>query len=193
MVNRRRMPFKFLFLLIAGTALYAQIGTTPVDRPRWVLNQTLGPASLVGGLFSSGLSTWRDRPEEYNTHWSGFGQRYGLRLTGIAAQNVMEAGLGALINEDPRYVKQGGAFKQRLASTFRQTVLAKRTDGVYAPAYARYAAITGANFLSNSWRPDTDATVSSAFIRTGYGFLGRLAGNAFTEFAGDAWHRLFGR
>ena len=181
----------FLFFLVLP-ALHSEPGDGLLDRKSWVLNQTLGPASLAGGLFSSGFSTWRDKPVEYDTHWKGFGQRYGMRLTGIATQNMMEAGLGAMLHEDPRYKKASGSFKSRLFSTLKQTAMVQRTDGTYGPAYARYAAISGSNFLSNSWRPDSEATVSSAILRTGYGFLGRLAGNAFSEFGSDAW-RLFRR
>ena len=168
----------------------AQPDDSKLDRKAWVLNSTLGPASLTGGLFSSALGTWRGTPSEYDTHWPGYGQRYGMRMTGIATQNVMEAGLGAIWGEDPRYHKAEGSFKHRVVSAFKQTALAQRADGSYVPAYARYAAITGGNFLSNSWRADSEAKVSSALLRTGYGFLGRLAGNAFAEFSGDAWRAL---
>ncbi len=182
----RNILFSFLIL----PTLHSQPVGPELDRKAWVLKQTLGPASLTGGLFSSGLSTWRDRPVEYDTHWKGFGQRYGMRLAGVATQNVMEAGLGAVLHEDPRYKKASGGFKARLASTLKQTVMVQRADGTYGPAFARYAAISGSNFLSNSWRPDSEATVSGAISRTGYGFLGRLAGNAFAEFSGEAWRRI---
>lgn len=177
-------------IFVLAATVYAQADTEPVNRKKWVLRSTLGPASLTGGLFSSGISTWRGKPEEYDTHWTGFGQRYGMRMTGIATQNVLEAGLGAIWNEDPRYKKSNGRFKARVWSTIQQTVMAQRADGSLQPAYARYAAITGGNFISNAWRPDSGATVQGAIIRTGYGFLGRLAGNAFTEFSGDAWRKI---
>ncbi len=180
-----------LCLLLASVFVEASGG--PLDRKRWVLNQTVGPASLAGGVFSAGLSTWRGNPVEYDTHWKGFGQRYGMRLTGVATQNVMEAALGAALSEDPRYKKASGPLKSRLLSALKQTALVQRSDGTYGPAYARYAAISGGNFLSNAWRADSEATVSGALLRTGYGFLGRLAGNAFAEFSGDAWRRLRGR
>lgn len=183
------MRYLFLICLILPS-LSAQPVVPELDRKAWVLKQTLGPASLTGGLFSSGLGTWRHRPVEYDTHWRGFGQRYGMRLTGVATQNVMEAGLGAVLHEDPRYKKASGGFKARLASALKQTVMVQRSDGTYGPAYARYAAISGANFVSNAWRPDSEATVSGALSRTGYGFLGRLAGNAFAEFGGEAWRRI---
>lgn len=183
------MRYIFLTCLVLP-ALHSQPVGTELDRKTWVLQQTLGPASLAGGVFSSGLGTWRDRPVEYGTNWKGFGQRYGLRLTGVATQNVMEAGLGAMLHEDPRYKKSTGGFKARLASALKQTVMVQRADGTYGPAYARYAAISGGNFVSNAWRPDSEATVSGAITRTGYGFLGRLAGNAFAEFGGEAWRRI---
>jgi hypothetical protein len=179
-----------LLIVLVVPALSGQAGPGELDRKAWVLKQTLGPASLAGGVFSAGLGTWRDRPVEYGTNWGGFGQRYGLRLTGVATQNVLEAGLGAALDEDPRYKKATGGFKARLASTLKQTVLVQREDGSYGPAFARYAAITGGNFVSNAWRPDSEATVNGALSRTGYGFLGRLAGNAFAEFGGELWKRI---
>ena len=186
---RQLLPFPKLLVCLPflTMALFGQTMDPPLDRKAWVVNQTLGPASLAGGLFSSGLSTWRDKPVEYDTHWTGFGQRYGMRMTGIATQNIMEASLGAMIHEDPRYRKAGGSVKHRLVSVMKQTALAQRSDGTYTPAYARYAAITGGNFLSNAWRPDSEATASGAILRTGYGFLGRMAGNAFGEFGSDLW------
>jgi hypothetical protein len=126
-----------------------------LDRKDWVLKQTIGPASLAGGVFSAGWGTWRGRPVEYESNWRGFGQRYGMRLTGVATQNVLEAGLGAVLHEDPRYKKSTGDFKARLGSTLKQTFLVQREDGRYGAAYARYAAIGGGNFITNAWRPDS--------------------------------------
>lgn len=53
------------------------------------------------------------------------------------------------------------------------------------PAYARYVAIPGSNFLSNTWRAYSEATVGRAFVRTGFGFLGRAGSNTFHEFWPD--------
>jgi hypothetical protein len=69
------------------------------------VESTVGPASLAGGLFSAGFGTLVDVPREYGSHWEGFGKRYGMRFTGIATGNIMEAGLGAIWREDPRYVR----------------------------------------------------------------------------------------
>src|SRR5205823_8831707 len=73
------------------------------DRMKWVAASTVGPATLAGGAVSAGWGTLLNSPSEYGTHWGGFGKRYGMRLTGVASSNLMEAGLGAAWNEDPRY------------------------------------------------------------------------------------------
>lgn len=183
------MRYIFLTCLLAS-CLLGQPAGGELDRKDWVLKQTIGPASLAGGVFSAGWGTWRGRPVEYESNWRGFGQRYGMRLTGVATQNVLEAGLGAVLHEDPRYKKSTGDFKARLGSTLKQTFLVQREDGRYRAAYARYAAIGGGNFITNAWRPDSVATVQGAVTRTGFGFLGRWAGNVVAEFGGEAWKRV---
>src|SRR5205814_7464677 len=105
-----------------------------------------GPASLAGGTVSAGFGTLINLPSEYKTHWSGFGQRYGMRLTGTATSNVMEGGMGAIWREDPRYSRAPGEpFRTRIGHIAKMTLL----DNNSRPAYARYIATTGNNFLSN--------------------------------------------
>ena len=76
---------------------------TGQQRIQWVVRGTIGPENLAGGLFSAGWGTLFDSPQVYGTHWQGFGDRYGMRLTGIAVSNTMEASLGAFWHENPRY------------------------------------------------------------------------------------------
>ena len=103
----------------------------------------------------------------------------------------MEAGLGAIWGEDPRYVRASGeGFGGRLGHVVKMAFLAQNRDGHTMPAFARYAAITGSSYLSNTWRVDSDATVGRATIRVGLGFLGRIAGNAWDEFWPDVKGRL---
>ncbi|HEY7615282.1 MAG TPA: hypothetical protein VH744_00625, partial [Terriglobales bacterium] len=78
---------------------------TGEQRFRWFVNNTVGPASLGAGILSAGLGTARNNPEEYGPTWEGFGKRYGMRLTGVSTGNAMEAGLGSLWGEDPRYFR----------------------------------------------------------------------------------------
>ncbi len=164
------------------------------QRFKWFVKSTVGPESLAAGIFSAGFGTALDRPKEYGPHWEGFGKRYGMRLTGVSTGNAMEAGFGSLWGEDPRYFRATGEpFKGRLKNVVVMTFAARRTDGNLAPAYARYLGNAGNNFLSNTWRADSESGVGNAFARIALGFAGKMGGNAFEEFWPDARKYIFRR
>lgn len=158
------------------------------------MTSTVGPESLTAGLFTAGFSTALNHPREYGPHWDGFGKRYGMRLTGIATSNAIEAELGSLWGEDPRYFDSPDrGFGGRVKHAFVMTFAAYRPDGRLAPAYARFVAIPANNFISNSWRADSEANTSNALARTGWGFLGRLGSNTFNEFWPTVQRHVFHR
>jgi len=155
---------------------------------------TINLPSFGAGLLSSGMGTYLDQPREYGTSLKGFGKRFGMRLSGVAVSNTMEAGLGAVWGEDPRYLRAADqSFSHRIGHVVKMTFMAPNRDGRIVPAYARYAAIGGSNALSNAWRADSDATVDHTVIRIGLGFLGRMSSNAFYEFWPDVKDRFLKR
>jgi hypothetical protein len=165
---------------------------TARQRLRWFITDTAGPQHLLGGVFTSAFGTAVDRPKEYGSSWDGFGERFGIRLSGVSVSNAMEASIGSVWGEDPRYFAVPQMpFKARWKNVVRQTFVARRQDGSYSPAYARYIAFTGNNFLSNTWRADSEANTHDAIIRTGEGFAGRMAANAFEEFWPSIKGKLF--
>jgi len=167
---------------------------TARQRLRWFITEPIMPSHLFGGAISSALGTAVDRPKEYGPHWDGFADRFGMRLPSIVVGNAMEASLGSITREDPRYFRvPQAAFGARVKSVIKQTFEARRPDGDYAPAYARYAAYTGSNFLSNEWRVRSESNTHDALLRSGEGFLGKMAGNAFAEFWPDVERRLLRR
>lgn len=167
---------------------------TTHERFQWALEQTIGPEHIVSGFFVAGFGTARDAPHEYRGTWAGFGKRFASREASVTLSNTMEAGLGAFWGEDPRYFRDAGLpFGHRIANVVKQTFLARRTDGEFHLAFARYGAITGSNFISNSWRPGSESDTSHALSRTGFGFLGRFGSNAWDEFWPDAKQRIFHR
>jgi hypothetical protein len=167
---------------------------TPEQRLGWILKSTLGPKNLIAGVFVSGLNTWRNEPPEYGPHWEGYGKRYGLRLTVGGTSNVIEAGLGSIWGEDPRYKRaEGQPVGRRVLHVFTSTFVTHNRQGDPMPAYARYIAVPGGNLVSNLWRPDSQATVGDAFGRVGFGFLSRIIGNAFSEFLPDLREHAFQR
>lgn len=201
-----RLVLTALLSLLLGTSLAAQnaapgseqvpdvpqtktgyVPITPKQRLTWFVRSTAGPESLLlAGPISAGWGTAFDHPKEYNTSWEGFGQRYGMRLTGISTGNAMEASLGAIWGEDPRYFRtQNEAFKKRVVNVVDLTFRAYRPDGERHFAYARMAGNVGNNFLSNTWRVPSDSDWQSALIRIAEGIGGKAVGNAASEFLPD--------
>lgn len=175
---------------IAAQAPYEPI--TGKQRVEWAALQTFGPESLLVGIWTAGIGTARNKPEEYGPHWEGFGKRYAMRFGGVAASNTIEAGLGALWGEDPRYVRNANLpFKKRIGNIFLMSFASRNRSGNLMPAYARYIAIPGNNFLANTWRVHSESTTDEALIRTGYGVLAEVSSNAWNEFWPDVKRIVF--
>jgi hypothetical protein len=145
--------------------------------------ENLGPGALAENVLIGAAETLANAPKEYGPHWAGFGKRTGMVTANYGVQSLMEGGLGSIWGEDPRYDRtQGLHFGARLGHVVKMTFLARDRAGKTMPAWSRYIAIPAMNFLSNEWIPDSQATVSSAAVRSGLGFASRMAENAFKEF-----------
>jgi len=167
---------------------------TATQRAQWAVSNTLGPQAIIGVAFGAGLGTWRDKPTEFGSHWDGFGKRVGADRTGAAVSHTMEAGLGAIWSEDPRYFRDAGApFKNRLGHVFKMTFLARNRDGDLMPAYARFIAIPSSSALAGIWRSESERSVGNVGARIGLGVLGRMGTDAFTEFWPDLRQLIFRR
>jgi len=164
---------------------------TGKQRLRWFVGSTIGPETVAVGVFGAGIDTARNQPKEYGGSWLGFGQRYGMRLTGIATSNAMEAALGAAWGEDPRYFRSyGQPLKGRVLHVVIFSFTAHDRGGHLRPAYARYIAAVGSNFLSNTWRADSEAMTERALSRTAWQFATLVGKNAFTELWPDLRRRV---
>jgi hypothetical protein len=169
---------------------------TPItgkQRLAWFVNSTAGPESLfLSGPISAGWGTLFHSPEEYPPTWEGFGQRYGMRLTGVSTGNAITAASGAIWGEDPRYFPlEQATFKQHVWQVVKLSFMSRYSDGEYHFGYAKLAGNVGNNFLSNTWRVPSESTAGQASLRCVYGVLGRMAGNAFSEFWPQVKTRVF--
>src|SRR4051812_21316676 len=84
---------------------------TPItagQRLRWIVNGTLGAPNLAAGVVLAAVSTASNSPKEYGSHWAGFGKRYGMRLSTGATSQMLEASIGSMWGEDPRYFRTTG-------------------------------------------------------------------------------------
>src|SRR5207248_11447 len=101
--------------------------------------------------------------------------------------NTIEAGLGAIWGEEPRYIRSGRQGLWRRARYAMKTVLlAQRRDGHLAPAWGRYAGNVVNNIIENAWLPPSVTTADQTVARSVSGWVGRLAGNLWEEFWPDA-------
>jgi len=100
--------------------------------------------------------------------------------------------MGVIWKEDPRYFpSQNRAFGARVKHVIATTFTAPGSGGHYRPAYARFAANAGNNFLSNLWRVESENKASDAAIRMIWGVTGRMGANAFAEFWPDVRKKIF--
>jgi hypothetical protein len=165
---------------------------TAKDRLHWLVGSSVGPQNMFGRAISAGWNTMLNSPVEYGPHWEGFGKRYGMSYTGVVTSNVMEASIGALWDEDPGYHPvPGQPFGKRLKHILKFTLVTENRRGHTVLAYARYTAYVGNNFLSNTWRADSEATTEAAAVRVGLAFFGRFSGNTWNEFWPDVRRKLF--
>ena len=156
------------------------------------MSNTFGPNNLAGGIFLSAFGTALNRPKEYQPHWGGFGDRYGMLRTSVITGNAIEAGVGLIFREDPRYFRvPDQPVRARVGNVLWLTIAARGGHRNLGPAYARYMAIVGNNFLSNTWRVHSEANARDALLRTSEGFAGRMAANAFEEFWPDIKRHVF--
>jgi hypothetical protein len=171
------------------------VAVTPMQRLGWFGAETFGAQTLGGNVPGAAWLTLLDRPREAGPHWGGFGERYGVSVSTNAVSNSMEAGLGAIWHEDPRYQRDGAGvpFKARLGHVVAWTVLAPNRDGELQPAYARFIAFSASSFISNAWREPSDTDRGASLGRIGFAFLGRMGSNAFEEFWPDTKRKLFHR
>jgi len=163
---------------------------TAGDRFKWVVLATVGPKNLAASAIVAGIQTWGNDPQEYGPHWDGFGKRYGARLGTGGTINAMEAGVGALWGEDPRYLRAAGQpFKSRVGHIFKMAFVARDRSGQLRPAYARFIAVPSGLVVSNTWRPDSSITAGHVSWQVGMSFLNRIVSNTFSEFVPDIVNR----
>lgn len=187
---------KFLFFLAASTLLMAEDlpDLDQAERLRWATYSTIGAPNLTGGLFKAGLQTWANDPEEWGPGWEGFGKRYALRLPGIAVSNVMEAEIGTIWGEDPRYHRSDStSMGGRVWHAVKYAFVAQDRNGALMPAYARYIAVPASNVISNQWRPESQVDTAHTSMRISLGFVSHIASNAFEEFWPDVKRIVFRR
>ena len=170
----------------------AYVPISGAQRTDWIVDGTVGRKSLfVVGPLATVWQTSFNSPEEWGRGVAGIAKRYAQREADVAISNTIEAGLGALWGEDPRYIPSGRKGVWPRARYAMKTVfLAQRRDGSLQPAWGRYAGNVVNNLIENTWLPPSVTTPGQTAWRSGLGMLGRLGGNAWEEFWPDVVRRF---
>jgi hypothetical protein len=168
------------------------VAITGTQRADWIVDGTIGRRSLfVVGPLASVWQTGFNTPEEWGRGAPGIARRYAQREADVAVSNTIEAGLGALWGEDPRYIPSGRkGIWPRARYAIKTVFLAQDPDGRLRPAWGRYAGNTLNNLIENAWLPPSITTPGQTALRSGMGMLSRLGGNAWEEFWPDVVRRF---
>lgn len=174
--------------LVAGKP-YMPI-TVP-QRAEWWAERSLDWESFGAGIIKGATRTWwLKSPEEWGGSWEGFGKRVGTRQAESIISRGIEAGVGSLWGEDPRYFRSGRTdFSGRLRHAVVSAFVTYRRDGSRGPALARGIGIVSAKTVSRSWKPDRDWWQES-IEPLGTGFAGRITSNLLREFLPDFKHQI---
>jgi hypothetical protein len=170
----------------------AYVPIITAERVDWIVDGTIGRRSLtVVGPLATVWQTGFNTPEEWGRGGSGIAKRYAQREADVAISNTIEAGVGALWGEDPRYIPSGRkGIWPRARYAIKTVLLAQRRDGSLKPAWGRYAGNVFNNLIENAWLPPSVTTPGQTAWRSGLGLLGRLGGNAWEEFWPDVRKRF---
>jgi hypothetical protein len=189
-IGQARLPHK-------ATPSFFALATSPItprERVVWIVDGTVGPKSLGIGVIAAGWDTLLNTPVEWGQSASGFGKRYVEREIDVAISSTLEAGLGAIWGEDPRFVPSRlHSVKSRIGFAMKTTVLAPRRDGHLAPAWGRYAGNIVNNVIENPFLPPSIQSREDIVWRSAAGMAGRLIGNLWDEFWPDIHAWLAGR
>ena len=163
---------------------------TGKERIDWVVAGNASLRSLAAGVVIAGWDTAVNTPPEWRRTWDGYGKRYMTREVDLAVANSMEAGLGMLWDEDPRYFRAAhGPLKARIGHALRETFMARRHDGEI-PAYGRYTANVAGVFIGNLYRPPSASTAGNTTISIAESFVGKSLANLWEEFWPDVVRRV---
>jgi hypothetical protein len=163
----------------------------PSDRVGWVTSSIIGPQSVMAGAVVAGTETMIPFPSEWKRSVAGFGRRYAARDAAIAISNGVEASLGALWGEDPRYFEcHCDGLGRRAAHAATLSVLAAHSDGHVTPAWGRYVGTVTSNSIQNAWLPASARTWQQIVLRQAGAVGGRFVGNLWAEFWPDVRRRF---
>jgi hypothetical protein len=154
------------------------------QKAKLQLLSTFQPSTLARISFTAGLATLRDSPNEWprtvETYNWRFADRVGQRLV-FKSTEFMVGSL--LFHEDPRYfLSEKPGTVAKLKNALKQTWMARRDDGNWAPAWGAFAGAYTAGYVSAQWMPESRQSMDSILIRSSSQIGFRFCNNLLKEF-----------
>ena len=177
--------------VITDTYLISGAPYTPAtaeDRVELWARRSFALDNHISGVFKIAWKTWvTNDPAEWGKGLDGYARRYATREFEVIVANGVEAGVGAIWGEDPRYFRlDHGSLNARIRHAIISSYMTHRRDGSRGPAYARFIGMMSAKGSSMIWYPDESKNWRRPTVSAiGIGLAGRIGSNLFREFKPD--------
>lgn len=132
--------------------------TRPDAKTRFnrYVKSIVGPTALAKRVFTAGLSTARNSPEEWGPHWEGFGRRFASSTGKSAIKNTTIYALDEAFKLDSKFYRsQKRDFGSRLTNALISPVTATDKNGKRVFGFPRLAGTYASSIIAaETWYPD---------------------------------------
>jgi len=156
------------------------------DKFHIYAHKTFGPPAVILPALGAGLGMLNP-PSKYPREWkdgaSAFGRNYGYRVADHTSRNTAQFLTGALLHEDPRYLRSTSANPfARTLHALAFTIFDKTDSGRTTFAASNFASAAAGGFVGMGILPNGYNDVTHAEQHMASEFLQIGIGNAITEF-----------
>jgi hypothetical protein len=175
--------------------LPGQIAPKQTSRDKFVLSvkDSVSPFGLAGSIISAGYSHGFNNSPNYGTDGQAFAQRVGAAVARNASQNIFSEGiLAPVLHEDPRYYQMGNKKNvvHRAAYAATRVLVTRGDNGNERPNLSLLGGYLGAAFLTSTYYPAKNTTVSENLQTYGGSLGGAAIGFVVNEFLSDTLQLL---
>ena len=156
------------------------------DKFRIYAHKSFGPPAVILPAFGAGLGMLNP-PSKYPKEWKdgadAFGKNYGYRLADRTSRNTAQFLTGALLHEDPRYLRSTSSNPfTRTVHALAFTIFDKTDSGRTTFAASNFAAAAAGGFVGMGILPNGYNDITHAEQHMASEFLQIGIGNILTEF-----------
>jgi hypothetical protein len=149
-------------------------------------HKTFGPPAVILPALGAGLGMLNP-PSKYPKEWkdgaAAFGRNYGYRVADHTSRNTAQFLTGALLHEDPRYLRSTSANPfVRTVHALAFTIFDKTDSGKTTFAASNFASAAAGGFVGMGILPNGYNDVTHAEQHMASEFLQIGIGNVLTEF-----------